>query len=911
MMTIRLGIGLDLDVVDGESPSFGEVIVGFSGMLSLLESQLGLAGGDASLTTRLVQYHHCLKDNLSLKPFYANSFQADPFASTKTLLSWRDELYLSGWTGIFKTDIPPRLKDLEVVEKQAKGFVAKGEGERLQQVIERLDEQSVQIEELILIDPLAMLPPLWQQLIAVLKAQHGVSTLEVEPIQKGCKDNCDLGLLQNSLLDSLEQGNSSNDKVKLSGDDSLIVVKAGATAFSASAIAKLLHPAHEKERGNRCCLLAEQNGSSLDAAMEQEGLLRLGFRANSPWRPAFQVLPLSFELLWQPLDPHILLQFLNHPVGPLPRRIRKSLSRIVASQPGIGGESWQDKIREILNEEAESDPKQAKKLKEQIDYWLHSQRYKPEEGMPSKVAIKLVEQLSTWLKGMLISFEGKAEAFLYRAALKQLQELLVIFGELQQSGMVLIDRESLRHLVEGVRGSGTGLVDRIAEVGHDYPYIQKAESASAVLSARETIIWWDCHKQGGVPKSHWLAVEKKALVEAGLHLWSEESQLTLLGQSWLRPVLRATKQLIFVLHEASGAHHPVLDNIESLVEGVQVVSLEEKFLTNKPLPVGKNRAPISTEAVEYLPLPLMSRWWQLPAEYSLPKREWESYSSLETFINSPYQWVMRYQAQLKPGAISTVSDQNLLKGSLAHRLFEIFLGENANPLEIDVKNINKWADETLITLLEKEGAVLLMPGRLAECEKFKGETIKALETLVDILQKAEVTRVEMESWQEGSFVGGKLNGSIDLLTINSQGQEAVVDIKWGGFKYRHESLENDQYLQLGTYAKLRKEKTGRWPVLSYFIIQDARLLSNNRNYFAEAEFVEPKSTESVPAFWQRAESSWKWRRAQLDEGRIEVTIKQTEPTELSQEGNEDGLAIPESSDRFSDFSVLTGWRRES
>jgi len=911
MMKIRLGFGLDLDIIDDKASSFGEVVVGFSEMLSLLESQLGLAGVDASLTTRLVQYHHCLKAHLNEDPFYANSFEADPFASTKTLLRWRDELYLAGWTGIFETDIPSRLKDLEVVEKQAKGLVTKGEGERLQQVIERLGEQSVQIAELILIDSLALLSPLWQKLITLLKNRHGVSILEAEPLQNGCKDNTDLGLLQKSLLESLEQRDGSNNKVKLSGDDSLLVVKAGATAFSASAIAKLLQPGQEKEQANRFCLLAEQNGASLDAALEQEGLLRLGFRANSPWRPAFQVLPLCFELLWQPLDPHILLQFLNHPVGPLPRRIRESLSRVVASQPGIGGEYWQEKINEILKDEAESDPKKAKKLKEQVDYWLHSQQYKPEEGLPINVAIKLVEQLSKWLNGMLISFEGKTEASLYTAALHQLQELIIVFDELKQSGMVSIDRESLRHLIEDVRGSGTGLVDRIAEVGCDYPDIQKAESAAAVLSSRETVIWWDCHKQGGISKSHWLAVEKRALEEEGLHLWSEESQLTLQGKSWLRPVLRAEKQLIFVLHEASGAHHPILDNIESLVEGVQVVSLEETFLTNKPLVMGKQAEPISTEAVEHLPLPLISRWWQLPLDCSLPKREWESYSSLDAFINSPYQWVMRYQARLKAGAISTVSDQNLLKGSLAHRLFEIFLGENANPLEIDAKNVNKWAEETLIRLLEREGAVLLMPGRLAECEKFKGETIKALETLVDLLQKAEVTHVEMESSQEGSFVGGKLNGSIDLLATNSQGQEAVVDIKWGGFKYRHKSLENDQYLQLGTYAKLRKEKTGRWPVLNYFIIQDARMLSNNRDYFAEADFVESKSTESVPAFWQRAESSWKWRRAQLDEGRIEVTIKQAEPTELSQQGNDEGLAIPECSDRFSDYSVLTGWRDES
>ncbi|RLA22130.1 MAG: hypothetical protein DRQ61_07150 [Gammaproteobacteria bacterium] len=543
MMKIRFGYGLDLEIVDDVRPSFGEVVVGLKGMLSLLESQLGLAGSDASFTTRLVQYHQSLQVSLNSSRFYHDSFQADPFASTKALLDWRDELYLSGWNGQFKSEVPSRLKDLEDVEKQAQGFVEKGEGERLQQVLRQLEQQRVQIAEIELVDPLELLPPMWQKVISVLQEHHDIAIYDMPSLQNSCTDKSDLGLLQKALINSQERADDASNKVQLSGDISVLIVKAGATAFSASSMSKLLHHAQQVEKAGDFCLLAEQNGASLDAALEYEGLLRLGFQANSPWRPAFQVLPLCFELLWQPLDPKVLLQFLNHPVGPIPRRIRKSLSQVVASEPGIGGERWTHKIASLLEAEREADPKQAKKLEQQINYWLHSERYQPELGMPTQEAIKVTEQLSQWLSGMQISFEGKPEVSLYTAALHQVQELGLVLGDLNNSGMTVIDREILRHLIEDVRGGGTGLVDRVAEVGPDYPAIQKAESAASILSSRETIIWWDCHKQGGIRKSHWLPVEKKALAAEGIQLWSEQKQLTLQGRGWLRPILNAKKQL--------------------------------------------------------------------------------------------------------------------------------------------------------------------------------------------------------------------------------------------------------------------------------------------------------------------------------------------------------------------------------
>ena len=58
--------------------------------------------------------------------------------------------------------------------------------------------------------------------------------------------------------------------------------------------------------------------------------------------------------------------------------------------------------------------------------------------------------------------------------------------------------------------------------------------------------------------------------------------------------------------------------------------------------------------------------------------------------------------------------------------------------------------------------------------------------------------------------------------------------------------------------------------------------------------------------WQKMEKTWKWRRQQIDKGLIEVTVTGTESDEGSDAG-EDALLIPETSDSFNDYWVLTGW----
>jgi hypothetical protein len=76
--------------------------------------------------------------------------------------------------------------------------------------------------------------------------------------------------------------------------------------------------------------------------------------------------------------------------------------------------------------------------------------------------------------------------------------------------------------------------------------------------------------------------------------------------------------------------------------------------------------------------------------------------------------------------------------------------------------------------------------------------------------------------------------------------------------------------------------------------------------FPDAVVHPPAIDEDMADLWSRGESTYRWRREQLDAGHIEVNVAETEPTERSI-APEDALENDRGPDRFDDFTRLTGW----
>jgi hypothetical protein len=884
---IRVTFGLK---ADGPLPEFapdsiGQITVGPQGLLNVLETQLGSPSPEASFTTRLIKYLACIDAVDHKDAFYHESYQADPFSVARTLLQWRDQWYLAGWQGTFAEGAPARLADMAAIEQQAATSVEPDLGQRVQKVIALLAGNPVAIESIHLRDQLSDIPFIWQRLIQAIN----VTITEAPEAAPQGKDGTDLYKLQQHL----HQGTGT--KLELSGDGSVLALSADSAQDSTPHIALLCQKWLAESPDKTLAMLAEARGDLLDEAMEANGCPRLGFGDSSPWRPVFQVLPLACELLWEPLNPTALFQYLSHPVGPIPARIRERLAQTVASVPGIGRDDWVQALEKSLEKEDE-DKKEYHR--NNIHYWLESPRFSPQTGVDSATLAQRAQRVADWLMGAREATDDVSLKSLYFIALNQALEFVQAIERLKNHGRDTLNRDNVLRLIEDVRGTGAPVADRQAEVCSGQARALRAQHAGAFYSPADIVIWWDCQATDRVHRWPWSRTERTALAVNGVILQSEDQQLQWLGKTWLRPILVAKQQCTFILHNDAERHHPVWDQIASLTQGLAILNLADSADTEV---LG-----IPQTALEPRPLPPKTRWWQLPKSVELPKRDAESYSSLDAYTYSPYQWLLRYAARIRPGSLASVSDGSLLKGNLAHRLYQEFLNTHPDIAAIKRAQIPDWVDEHLPVLLQREGALLLTPGRQSECEYFISQIQESLTALIEHLQQANVVSVQMELWQEGQFTGGKLNGSIDVLATRADGQEAILDIKWGSRSYRRDSLRKSSYLQLATYAQLRRGSAAALPKLSYFIVKTADILSLDHDFFPAAERIVPDNTENWVELWQRFEHTWHWRKTQFDQGLVEVTVTGTEPTDNSQPG-EMGLTLPDASDNFNDYKVITGW----
>jgi ATP-dependent helicase/nuclease subunit B len=690
-----------------------------------------------------------------------------------------------------------------------------------------------------------------------------------------------------------------------------LVLRDGSPQLSAPWIARF---AHQQLRDTKSvAVLAMNKGATLDDALSDAGYPRLGFSDTSFWRPVFQVLPLSLELLWRPLDPVVLLQFLAHPMGPIPGPIRRRLAEVVASEPGIGGDSWLAAVESALDKAVADEPEQTakekrNKLAANVDFWLDSERFDPQSGVPLPVLKTRIQRISAWLSSAFAVQEDEAVAKLYSAALGQSDELNRTIDRLMKSGNDQLTRESTRHLVEAVRGTGVSRPGRPWQCEPGTSQLLKADSPAGVIEPVSTVIWWGCDKERLPGLYPWSRSEQATLAAHGIKLLPLDTQLEWQAGTWLRPILSAKERLVLVLHDSVDSHHPVFDQIVAVAEGWLEARVDEVMREPTMLPLDC-RLP-EVQMVSQQAIPAKTRWWQLPDSVSLGVRDVESYSSLEKFLYGPYQWVLNYKARVRPGALAELGDGSLLKGSLAHDLFERFFREHEDIGSINAARAEQWAVLCLNDLIEKCGAVLLTPGRQAEKEDFIVTVTRALSELVMHLQSANVVQVSMEASYQGRFRGGEMQGMIDMHVTNASGATAVVDIKWGGLEYRRNTLKQSTYLQLAVYAQLSHQKEQQWPALGNFIIRDAQMLVLESDFFPNAAIEKTTNGESLLEFWQRVETTWQWRRAQLDLGLVEVTITDTEPDETSSPG-EFGLPMPETFDKFDDYTVLTGWSAES
>lgn len=885
---MRITFGLALDGPSHPEPlgdrraAHGELRVGPMGLLALLETHSGLGGRDASDPVRIARYRSCLEEADDGHRFYSRSFAADPLGVAWTLYRWREELQLAGWSGRATPSSPVRLRDLAAVEAAASGTPPALSGaERLGRVIKELARRPLPIAAVELVDDAARLPALWRRALGVL-GSRGVA-VRPSPRPRG-EGPGDLGHLQHVL--SGESG-----PAPAQGDGSLVLLAASCDLEAAEAIARWQGLQH-----GAAVVIDAAGDPLLDQAVRRNGSPCAGVSASSRFRPAFQVLPLALALQWEPVDPNRVLELLTLPVGPVPSRAALSLARSIARSPGVGGAAWRA-VLEHVAERMRGDGATARDidaLTREVSEWTQPARYRTDDGMPREVVAATCARVARWLVGRIATAGDDEVLWAALGAATEAKRLA------EMESQPRLTPPALRRLLDAASQAGARHPRAVAEAAH-VPWVS---SPAAIVAAVPTVVWWDFTAAGvpPVPASPWSMAERAALAREGVALLDPAIERVLRTEAETTPLRAATTQVVLVAPERRRGEvataHPLWDRIITAFAG------EPDALVVRPrdwLGVTLRAVPIPRR-----PLARPKRWWRLPAGTLPPSQERHSFTSLNAFLNHPFEWTLRYKARIKAGFTARLADDNLLLGSLAHRLIAE-VATDASLLGAGLDAIRAAVEARMDAVLAAEGAALLLPGRGPDRRKLLERSSRGAHILLDTIHRGGWRIAGFEHALQGAFEGGDLEGQLDVALERADGMRAVVDIKWGGFKYRRIALRENAALQLALYGHLLAQDGRPWPACAYLVLDPPGLLSPDASAFPGAVHV-PGATGSLSDLWATVGPTWRWRRSLLDRGAIEVTAAGTEPDDDSVAPS--GCRLTETECAFNDYESLTGFAHE-
>jgi len=831
----------------GRDAAAGETWVGQNGLLTILETALGLrypAEPDALRAAGLVP---ALRRQ---KGFWSASARVDPLGTARRLLSWRDRLALYGWQG---QDVTEMLGSLAKVTVD----VAPGFPDRLGAVRDALTQRSAEIGRLNLCEPLEGIPLGWSQVLEALAGQ-GAEIQVNEPTPARAT-----GDLKGARADGF----------KPRADGSLQLVRPVGTMGAAREVAAWL-----SARDSLDGVVVIGGDALLDRELARFGLPTLGAAGQVHDQTLLQVAPLVLEMGWSPPDPQRALELLTLPVGPVPRGLAWRLTRALQEWPAVGSERWQEELGQGLNgiEDAGYRATVQARLEAIFRPRARQSRY------PGNEIGARLELVDAWARGRM-GMAGEDEDH-WLPVLRQVQNLARL---VDLAGMDLFSPAQLRRAVQD------------ATVAAGLPPLAPAQAGlhhvglpGGLAGAARVVIWWN-FARGSEPGPHKLPLtvaERAKLRLEGVEVPEPGEEGIRLASLWQRPLMMASEQLLLICpaRDEDGEElnpHPLWDEVMArAADGGKMAALE----VERPLGAPR-RTPRASAA---LPGPV--EVWQAPEGVLLRRdREWPT--SLERLVSCPFRWVVQDLARVRAGATAALQDGFMLEGQLMHEVLARLLTK--------IPKDPKQAEKRALDIFDHDGPLLAAPIFLPGAEDTKGRLRRmvgrAAKNLARLLAAAKLkpTAMEQEFSAQVGGLGLVLAGRPDLVAGH-----VVIDFKRGGANRWRERLSAGTATQMACYAWLCRDKRKKaLPPAGVFIIREALLLTANSRAFPDAEVMAGPALDDT---WRELLAATQRRWAEMDGGEVIAIGAGADPPTRS-ELTEDGMVLAASCE-YCDCATLCG-----
>ena len=313
------------------SVDVGNIYCGDTQLLQRLLFYAGIPFLPASNEVRLAHYHACMQGKVDASsPFYS-SFKTDSAGMSRTILAWRDALVEVGWSVNRYAGHSIKLSLLRDIEPED---MPKGEADYWHALIQLASAGRILPEQINVVVTCSK-QEIKPHIAHILDKQQefGVS-VEYSVVKSLCASG-NLGKIQEAII------TRSNEKIVLDNDDDTLryisftneddVLRYVATEpIDKSAVYLCSKP---KRFDNTLRLLGKPTiGSSMAAGSPQ----------------VVQLFMLGNGLFEYPLNIHRIIEWLNLPINPIDRGLRRALCNALTESGGINNAEWNKAIYYLL-----------------------------------------------------------------------------------------------------------------------------------------------------------------------------------------------------------------------------------------------------------------------------------------------------------------------------------------------------------------------------------------------------------------------------------------------------------------------------------------------------------------------------------------------------------------------------------
>ena len=841
---------------------FDTETVSTQGLLDRIKLHAGLRRRIKPQGERFVAYYKAMSAYMkdTRDSVFMESFNTDPLKTAEQCLAWRDALAAAGWNAGTPAQ-SARLAALQGIEKHFTGG-KDGKKENIS-LAEEIFEITEEIKagcplpaglEIQMPFDWNILPPAEKKLLQALQDRNVKIKLMLRREDKGT--NLD------KITALLEGRNTEKEIMLAENDDTFKIWHFADRTESMKYLSKL--PADSFN------VWINENNQELDSWLKVAGKPAAGSNISGLPQIA-QLLVIGISLFSRPLNIYRLMDWLNMPSSPLPKKLCGKLADKIAATGGYYNDECKKVIDEFLNydysdkdiEEKERKEKISKN-KDRVDNFLYffEKSQNEKNGIEISKARNFVINLKLWCASQ-INLNDKLNPY---------EKAQLVFVKDQCNAMQDILSAETSETIEYKKiESMLGSINSAVEM----PLYQAEENCHNVIdsfgkmaaSSHKTICCGFYDKPEEKLRYSFLYEEEKTELK-NLNFWEEENERKFNRILMLMPFMYS-ENLVLVTADKNGTEntkkHPVIIRLESQIKkesfkelviehkGQEIEKTEEKDIVDNRLAADASSFEIDKGIIK-------------------PRQE-ESATSLEMLIQNPMDYVFKYMAKIKPEGIAAINDIDPTKGTVAHAVIKAIF----EPSENEPKGTREYINANFETIFNKQleqcGAILLLPENHFEKELLRTQLKECLGLLIKTFEKNNlaVKYCEKEYGQKNILEKANAKGIADMVLEDEAGNIYLFDFKWTGSEDKYRDLiKENRSVQLALYSALIKQSENKdVKAAAYVLLPKTTVITCGGNLQGN-NVIPINDAKSMEDVFETVKNSYKYRMDQLQQGIVEM-----------------------------------------